>query len=487
MSKRRIAWLTTGLIALGWMLLSLGCVGAALITGLVPGALRLRSGGPVLVAGMGGLSLLLATGWLVAARSGFLGHSSRPWRPQRAWIVLGVLSLVVSILALALPVRWHTSLLFTPIHAGLIILTALLILFLAANAAGPRFAPTVRQWLLTLGFGAFSAFPAIMLELIALLLVVGGIVLLFIIFPGGMAYLNQLQTLAEQLRHLNGEIPQRLIFDALRSPLILSILFVAFGLVAPLTEELVKTAVLPLMTWRERGVSLTRAYLWGLACGAGFAMLEGIGNGGASLGNESWGAWASGIATRIPASAMHMLVSGFIGIGWAYFWRGQRWRLPLFYLLAITFHGFWNTFAVGMIGGTAFAWDDPLSLLTGNGWVPQLIMVISFLGLGLLVLVALIGAPLLPLVLRRADERLLGARPGDVPTVALQSAVPFTEKPTPLLAGLAAEEEPSHSRPVSPSSGAPASDATLSVPSDDCPRVVEADHEPGDAAGPVAL
>lgn len=488
MSKRQLAWLTTGILALGWLLLSLGCVGAALIAGLAPEALRLRSGGPVLVAGMGGLSLVLAAGWLIAARNGFLGRISLPWRPRRAWAVVGVLLFITLSLALVLPVRWHTSLLFTPVHAGLIVLTTLILLFVAAYAAGPHLAPTGRQWLLTLGFGALSALPAIVLELIALVLVITSAVVFVSILPGGTAYLEQLQVLIEQLRSLDLEGSQSLIIDFLRSPLILSVLLVAFGLVAPLTEELVKTALVPFLVWRERGASLTRAYLWGLACGAGFAMLEGIGNGGTSLGNESWGAWASGIATRIPASAMHMLVSGLIGIGWAYFWRGQRWRLPLFYFLAITFHGLWNTFAVGMIGGSAFAVDDPLSLLAGNGWVPQLIVVISFLGLGLLVLVALIGAPLLPLTLRRVDERLLGARPGAASGAAPQSAVPLAVNTAPLPAELASGEPlpRASAAPLSPE--ASDSDATLPDPSlQNRPRPMESDHEPGDAAGSMAL
>lgn len=487
MSKRQLAWLTTGIFALGWMLLSLGCVGAALIAGLAPEALRLQSGGPVLVVGMGGLSFVLAAGWGMAARSGFLGRISLPWRPRRAWAVVGVLLFITLSLALVVPVRWHTSLLFTPVHAGLIILTALILLFVAAHVAGPYLVPTGRQWLLTLGFGVLSALPAIVLELVALVLMITSAVVFVSILPGGAAYLEQLQVLIEQLRSLDLERSQSLLINLLRSPLILGTLFVAFGLVAPLTEELVKTALVPFLVWRERGASLTRAYLWGVACGAGFAMLEGIGNGGTGLGNESWGAWASGIATRIPASAMHMLVSGLIGIGWAYFWRGQHWRLPLFYLLAITFHGLWNTFAVGMIGGTAFALDDPLSLVTGNGWVPQLVMVISFLGLGLLVLVALIGAPLLPLALRRADERLLGARLGAASGATSQSAASLAVSTAPLTAELVSGEAPSRSLSASLSPEAPAVDAALPSPPDERPRFVEADHEPGDAAGSMAL
>ncbi len=411
MSKRQVAWLSTGLIALLWALLSLSCLSLSFIFALMPQPVSINRAGPVALLGMAGLSLVLAAGVLLAASSGFRNRPTRPWVPQRPWpIVLSLMVLAALVFSSLIPVRWQTSLGFAPLHAGLIIASALAILFAAAHAAGKHLAPTARQWWLTLGAGALSALPAIALELVAVLGIIFIVSLALVILPGGMEQLETWRAQLDQLRLSPQTASPDLVMEWLRSPFILAALALALGVVAPLVEEVCKTLVVSLLAWRERGASLTRAYLWGAACGAGFAMLEGIGNGASGLGTGTWWDWASGIATRVPASAMHMLVSGLVGLGWAYFWRGQRWRLPLFYLLAIGFHGLWNLMAVGFIGGSAFVSDAPLTITLPHG-----IVLLSMAGLGVLVLVALLVTPLLPLWLKRLDAPLIVPEPTHEP------------------------------------------------------------------------
>ncbi len=420
MNKRQIAWFTVGFLALVWVCLSLSCLGVSLAAAFDKDFVRLNAGAPVLLSGMGGLNVLLALGLLAAAWSGARGHPSRAWYPRRAWVGLGLLLLLVLILGALVPVTAHTSLLFAPVHAGLIILTALLLLFAAARAAGEAFVPTARQWLFTLSAGAFSAIPAIVLELMALVMVIVLFAMLLPFIPGGMEQLEAWGAQLQALRDSGLSPSPEMVAELGRSPWVLGAMALMFGAAAPLVEELSKTLVVAVLAWRERGASLTRAYLWGLACGAGFAMLEGIGNGGAGLGEGTWLDWASGIATRFPASAMHMLASGLIGLGWAYFWRGKRWALPLAYLGAMLFHGLWNVLAVAMIGSTFFITD------VATPGLPLGLALLALGGLGMLVMVALLAAPLLPLWLRRVDAAAL-SQAETAPSSPMVSEIPADE------------------------------------------------------------
>jgi len=119
--------------------------------------------------------------------------------------------------------------------------------------------------------------------------------------------------------------------------------------------------------------TVAHLFLWGVAGGAGFAIVEGMLNAG--LGVQDW---ASVALMRIGSSAMHCLTAGLTGWGWGKVWAQRRWlHLLLAYALAVITHGAWNSISVGMI---AFAETLEQGALQG------VLMATSFASLALLTL-----------------------------------------------------------------------------------------------------
>jgi len=88
-----------------------------------------------------------------------------------------------------------------------------------------------------------------------------------------------------------------------------------------------------------------RAFFWGVAAGAGFALAENLLNGAAGTAES----WAPVAVARVGATAMHCLASGMVGWGWGQLWTARRpLRLLAAYAAAVTLHGLWNALAVGM-------------------------------------------------------------------------------------------------------------------------------------------
>jgi len=130
----------------------------------------------------------------------------------------------------------------------------------------------------------------------------------------------------------------------LRQPAILVMLFVGLGLIVPLVEEAAKSLV-PALAGAGQKPTVARLFLWGVASGAGFAVVEGMLNAG--LGTQEW---ASVALLRIGSSTMHCLTAGLTGWGWGKAWAQRRWlHLLLAYALAVIIHGVWNSISVGMI------------------------------------------------------------------------------------------------------------------------------------------
>jgi len=144
----------------------------------------------------------------------------------------------------------------------------------------------------------------------------------------------------------------------LRQPAIIVMLFAGLGLIVPLVEEAAKSLV-PALAGAGCKPSVARLFLWGVAGGAGFAIVEGMLNAG--LSTE---AWASVALLRVGSSAMHCLTAGLTGWGWGKVWTQHKW-LPLLlaYVVAVLLHGLWNSISVGtgVLGGVM----DPGALQNG--------------------------------------------------------------------------------------------------------------------------
>lgn len=347
MSKEdTLRWLWIAIAVLGALGLLVG-LGAIVLMFFMP-TMNGETWGVVL-GGVGITSVLLGLGLVWAGISGRNRTPSPRAYSRWAWLVLAALAVILFILAVFIPAEQHTQALFAPLHQGVILLPSLALLFMVTRFAGREAAPTLRQTLLAITGGAGSVIMALPLEVIGFVLAGLATVLLTMLFPGGQDELTRLLDLVQQWSTHPPTDPEELLALA-ASPVLLVGATLCLAVATPLIEEFGKTLVLSVMGIWEKP-SLIRCFTWGVACGLGFAIVEGITNGAMGLG-ETLG-WAGGVGARVLATGMHALASGILGLGWGLFWRKRWWALPLAYLLAVVYHGLWNFDVVLLIGGAA--------------------------------------------------------------------------------------------------------------------------------------
>jgi hypothetical protein len=231
-----------------------------------------------------------------------------------------------------------------PFHILALAIPALLCLWGAVRLAKePQF--TWRRLWGALSGGAFGAVGlAFVIELVLLVL---GIVAVAIVMGGSPDWIQQL---GQSQLTSGGLADSPLVRSLFRNPIVIFTLFASFSFVVPLVEETAKSIV-PALAGAWHGRSARQIFLWGVAGGAGFAVVEGLLNG--SLSADSW---ASVALLRIGASAMHCLTAGLTGWGWGEVWTQRRWpRLLLAYVVAVAIHGVWNGASIGIaVAGVAF-------------------------------------------------------------------------------------------------------------------------------------
>jgi RsiW-degrading membrane proteinase PrsW (M82 family) len=126
------------------------------------------------------------------------------------------------------------------------------------------------------------------------------------------------------------------------SPAVLTMIIVIFVILAPLMEEFLKGLGVLFLGYRLRGEA--EAFLWGVACGAGFALTESLLNGSVAL--EGWGVV---MIMRWGATLMHCLASGIMGLGWHHAILSRRpWRLLGAYGASVGMHALWNGAAMAI-------------------------------------------------------------------------------------------------------------------------------------------
>jgi hypothetical protein len=142
------------------------------------------------------------------------------------------------------------------------------------------------------------------------------------------------------------------------SPAALSAIALVFVVMAPLIEEFLKGLGVLLLGYRLRGQA--EALLWGVACGAGFAIGESLFNGSIAL--EGWGVV---MLMRCGASLMHCTASGVMGLGWQQaLVRRRPWRLLAAYGASTGIHALWNAAAVAVAVPSLLAVSNPEDILT---------------------------------------------------------------------------------------------------------------------------
>jgi hypothetical protein len=290
------------------------------------------------------LSLLVLTvgfGLLLAWHTGsaIRGRPSPVFRPGK----IGFLALLFALSLIFGQIMLSQNLLpilsFPPFHVAATILPALVILALVGRGLGQI--TSRRDIVFQLTGGAFLGAPlAFTLEALALLSLLGVTLIALAARPRGQELIHFWSTYLQDPTHLQDP---NLLDPLFASPAIVAAiaLFVA-GLV-PLVEEGVKTVGVGLMGYRKPTIS--QAFLWGLAGGAGFAIVEGLLN---TVGG--FAAWAPLVLVRVGATLLHCITGALMGIAWYNALVKRRWSRSLgLYATCVAIHGMWNALSIGMV------------------------------------------------------------------------------------------------------------------------------------------
>ncbi len=283
-----------------------------------------------------GLGLPLAWQGLNSLR----GRPSRPFRPWPTSLLAAIFVVAATCGQAILSFDLLPPLAFPPFHILATTLPPLMILVFVGrrlSQAGVRW----RDVILHLSSGAFlAAFGAFGLEGVSALLLSLIVFAAVALTPGGEAWLQGLMANLSDPAWLQDPHNLR---QLLLSPAVLVILASLLTVIAPLIEEFLKPLGVAIMGYRRP--SRAQAFLWGLAGGAGFALVEGLFNGAIAL--EGWGAM---VVMRVGAAAMHCLGSGLMALGWHHLFVTRRpWHLLAAYAASVSLHGLWNAAAGGMV------------------------------------------------------------------------------------------------------------------------------------------
>ncbi len=339
--QRRTLWLIVGIV--GGCLVLLGCGG-----GLLASAFVFLSGDTLTaietlpIAGMVGWGLGFGIPLMLHGWAAWQARPSQPFTPARiwpmwlAWILL--LGLGTAINSLSLVPTW----LFSPVHVVTMSLPPLIILWLVGRALGQA-GGSWREVIASVTSGGTIGFlGALVSEGTGVLALIIALVVVILMTPGGE---DQVVALANNLQDPTWLSDMTNLVKLLLSP---PIAIAAFGLLTipvPIIEEALKTLATGVVgRWVRPHPA--RAFLWGVAGGAGFALAENIFNG--ALGSAE--GWAIGALARFGATMMHCTTSGLLGWGWGQLWTKRRpLRLLGSFIVAVIIHGTWNAITVGAV------------------------------------------------------------------------------------------------------------------------------------------
>ena len=310
-----------------------------------------------------GLGLGLPLGW--QGISSLLGRPSRLFHPHRLMgLLLALFGLAVVVGQIILVTDFFSPLIFPLFHVlGAALPSLIVIAFVGRRLSSAATSVRWREVILQTGSGAFLAtFLAFGLEAAFGLFVLFAGLLIVALTPNGMA---RLQGLTVNLQDPSWVADPVNLAQALLAPPIAIPLVLIFVVIAPMGEELFKPLGVALMSYRRPGAA--RAFLWGVAGGAGFAMAEGLFN--AAIALEGWSAV---VLLRVGSTLMHCLGSGLMGLGWYYLLRTRRpWRVLGTYAASVGLHVLWNVGAIGMaaisLGAMASGADETSLTLSGVG------------------------------------------------------------------------------------------------------------------------
>lgn len=309
----------------------------------------------IVMAGYGLLASVLGVGLGIAGLRGRRQLPSERFYPKRGWLSLALASVGVGVVSLLVPGGAQSNPLFALLYVALIVLPSLCLFSLVSLAVGRDLAVTRRRGVLAIAGGASSILLVLPMELIGM--VVSGVLGTSIAFliPGGPAEIERLISLLQRWSQ-RPPVDETEVLALLTSPVVMLILALLLGVITPLIEEFGKTLMIGVMGHWVRP-SVAASFVWGVACGLGFAWFEGISNGAMGLGGSA--VWLGSAGVRFLATAMHGLTSGLLGLGWGWARRGRWWALPIAYGAAVIFHGLWNLNVILALGGIGLSLSSP--------------------------------------------------------------------------------------------------------------------------------
>ncbi|MFN2146411.1 MAG: PrsW family glutamic-type intramembrane protease [Anaerolineales bacterium] len=164
------------------------------------------------------------------------------------------------------------------------------------------------------------------------------IVFLAVTTPDFPARLQEFSLLMETAQ-TTMQFPQDELIGLLQSPIVIGALLVFTAGLVPLVEEAIKPAGVWLLSGRE--LTPRDGWVLGLLSGAGFALVENLGNLAVGEG------WAPLAIARAGATALHMFNTAIIGYTFVLSRRQKRWRgAILAFTGTLLLHALWNSVAV---------------------------------------------------------------------------------------------------------------------------------------------
>ncbi len=346
----------------------------------------------VTIASLAALSLGLGFALTYQALNSLKGRASGVFRPPSPWLVvlLFVPCLILGqamISLLDLPI--FTSLAFPPLHILAAVAPALGILAFVGRRTR---AASWRTVTLEVSHGSVLApTGALAAEIVVLFILVSLVSLIIVLTPGGI---DRLMDLYQNLQDPTWLEDPTNLAQLVLSPAVLTLIIAIFVIIAPLMEEFLKALGVLLLGYRLRGEA--QALLWGVACGAGFALSESLFNGSIALEG-----WAVVMLMRWGATLMHCASSGIMGLGWHEAIVNKRpWRFLGAYGASAGIHALWNGAAIGV------AIPSLLMLTTPEDSLAQGIAALIALGFLAFLLLLVIFMALLTFYLTRRASRL---------------------------------------------------------------------------------
>ncbi|HMR64475.1 MAG TPA: PrsW family glutamic-type intramembrane protease [Anaerolineae bacterium] len=296
------------------------------------------------------------------------------------WLLLACFVPTVIVGQIVIAYDLLPALTFPPLHVIAASLPPLAILAYVARSL-KSIDPGWREVVVNLSVGAFiSTGLALLAEILLFVFIFAVVTLVMALTPDGLAQIEMFLRNTQDPLWLTD--PANLQSAVLFPPLLVGLVLV-FMILGPMLEEVVKLIGIVLLDYRQP--TRAQTFLWAVAAGAGFGLMENLFNTTLALDT-----WAIVMIFRIGATAMHSLATGVVALGWYSFRReGKPLKLAGAYALGAVTHILWNTLALSLagVGMLVGGLENEIALALGGGTV--LLVLALFVLLFIAVLVSL--------------------------------------------------------------------------------------------------